>query len=381
MTKESEFGNRKRQLRASMSAWCVEITNDMKTGGNRVLSTSEINHHIYGVKNALRKEWQKPLQCYYPNCHNKSIVRSHTIPQGTLSEISYNGHLLSPQYSIGDNKILLSSIGLANASTFPGYCEKHESVFWGFETRKVITHPFEILLQIQRTIARELARLDNNYIIIKQKVDEYDVFLKNRLAGLFQDKWSTTISEFPGIEESFFILYNVDNPLRNRLNTISNLCENVKTFLEQIVNPQLSSQDITKHDIQQQIYLAEFTIEKKLPIALSGIAESVYPSESGLKKGFYFLSVLPRQESTHIIIHGPKEFSELAQQELDKFYDANRPDTMQHFIEHFSILHTDHWFLSPNNLSNEIKKERFLSLLNANCTGLELSDLTGFLTI
>mgnify|MGYP000941379709 FL=1 len=56
----------------------------------------------------------------------------------------------------------MTKVGIREASTFPGFCEKHELEFSCYENKKTDK---EALLQIFRTICREIA--------VKQKILEH----------------------------------------------------------------------------------------------------------------------------------------------------------------------------------------------------------------
>ena len=78
--------------------------------------------------------------CLYPSCPDKSI-RSHTIQRaGSLSSIAKDGHVLTAinpanNKTIKDWEIIKPNrVGIKKASTFRGFCERHDSeVFSLFE--------------------------------------------------------------------------------------------------------------------------------------------------------------------------------------------------------------------------------------------------------
>ena len=81
------------------------------------------------------KLWSRPGRCMYEGCTEKSIPRSHSIPMSaSLKLIAEEGHVVTPR--LGENGIYMDRIGIRDASTFPGFCARHESIFAEFETQK-----------------------------------------------------------------------------------------------------------------------------------------------------------------------------------------------------------------------------------------------------
>ncbi len=80
--------------------------------------------------NKIHKEKRKRKICVFPACENKTIKKSHSIQkQGPLREIAEKGKLIYPQPQNSITNIDFVEIGIENASTFPGFCEKHEKYF------------------------------------------------------------------------------------------------------------------------------------------------------------------------------------------------------------------------------------------------------------
>ena len=79
--------------------------------------------------------------CYHPSAPegcSKGIIRAHTIQKRTgLDNIAENGHVLSARDGkTGASRLDLELIGINKASTFRGFCSKHDSdTFRGAENR------------------------------------------------------------------------------------------------------------------------------------------------------------------------------------------------------------------------------------------------------
>lgn len=61
----------------------------------------------------------------YPGCKKVTINKSHTIQEnGPLSQIAESHDVLTPVFYKGKLDLRIEKI--ANASTFPGFCDEHE---------------------------------------------------------------------------------------------------------------------------------------------------------------------------------------------------------------------------------------------------------------
>ena len=90
------------------------------------------------------KEFKRLLeqrQCLAPSQwkHNCSpqISRAHTIPRfGSLARIARDGHVYAYQFSFqelqkADGKVKPQLVGINRASTFTGFCSKHDTSIFG----------------------------------------------------------------------------------------------------------------------------------------------------------------------------------------------------------------------------------------------------------
>ena len=116
--------------------------------------------HMIGYFNQgyckLLKRIKNKRTCIYPECQSQSIRFSHSIQRaGILEQISEKGHVYCPE--IDTNKgLIIKKVGINEASTFPGYCEKHERFFAGIEHNKAIATDDYLKWQVFRTICKEI---------------------------------------------------------------------------------------------------------------------------------------------------------------------------------------------------------------------------------
>jgi hypothetical protein len=111
----------------------------------------------YDPKYFKSLSWGNNNLCIYKGCKEQAIRASHTIQKSTsLSSIAENRHVLAPRFNYRQEDYNLASIGVNEASTFPGFCTTHEQIFSKFEDKKILVDEQDFRLQIYRTICREI---------------------------------------------------------------------------------------------------------------------------------------------------------------------------------------------------------------------------------
>jgi hypothetical protein len=133
---------------------------------NKIIFSSESERikHLFSTNNRDIKGWKRSKICMVPGCNKHSIKRSHAIPKAmSLKYISDNGELITPEFDLKTGTLVGKRIGIAVASTFPGFCSEHERLFEDFEKIKVIDENSHVYLQVYRAACRELFR--TNYLI------------------------------------------------------------------------------------------------------------------------------------------------------------------------------------------------------------------------
>src|SRR5258708_5570272 len=94
--------------------------------GSESVRTGKLFEYLRRIWNP----WERSGPCMYRSCTELSIRRSHTIHRaGSLERIAEGQHVLTPRLDKTAH-VKMESIGLNNASTFPGFCEKHEQLFF-----------------------------------------------------------------------------------------------------------------------------------------------------------------------------------------------------------------------------------------------------------
>ena len=87
----------------------------------------------------------------HDGCTNTSIPRSNTISlSSSIRLIAEHNHVVTTQFREG--VVELVSVGVREASTFPGFCDEHEALFSDFETKKQMTTAEHFGLQAFHTV-------------------------------------------------------------------------------------------------------------------------------------------------------------------------------------------------------------------------------------
>lgn len=103
---------------------------------------------------------KKSYKCLHPECDETSIL-SHSISKKNLHKIMRDGHVIVPQFDrarfseedLDGKSINLSfkEVGVDRASTFKGFCQKHDSsIFKNIDNRGIKTNR-DVFLQLYRT--------------------------------------------------------------------------------------------------------------------------------------------------------------------------------------------------------------------------------------
>lgn len=125
-------------------------------------------------------------KCLHPeasavNCSESSAIRSHSVQRrGGLAAIAEDGHVLSTKkgfYDVHktDGMVAPSSIGVRDASTFPGFCGYHDTkLFEPVERPNAVLNDINAFLLSFRTIAYEIAAKFSAQADFERARDESD---------------------------------------------------------------------------------------------------------------------------------------------------------------------------------------------------------------
>lgn len=138
----------------------------------RELSERALRSHLGRLRH-LRHSPKQYTTCAYRGCSLGNPRLSHVLAKAAaIGPIAEDGHVRSPR--LADAGVSVEPVGWSNASTFRGYCEKHEDLFHDFETVKQLSITEHYILQAMRSAAREERRLQTYVDYLERVLEEYD---------------------------------------------------------------------------------------------------------------------------------------------------------------------------------------------------------------
>lgn len=289
------------------------------------------------------KKWNRRQVCIVEGCESKSIKRSHTIQKsGSIKSISENGHVLTPRFNRDNEKIELKLIGVTDASTFPGYCKKHEKLFKDFEQIKDFRTGEHIALQIYRTVCREIVQTKFHIKMAKDFIDSYKSFRDIKIKEAVMREVKSNYMDLNEIQFQSLKFESNDHRLtlfKRQLKGSENYLNGfLNVFHKAILN------DLQKNKFQKLAYKT-IVIGEVLPIALAGRGNFHVKLKTKIKEVEVIYNVLPFSDRTYILIFCLKKFTK----ELN-FYMRNSTDGLHliNLVESWMIHGSDHWFLKPS---------------------------------
>jgi len=139
-------------------------------------SKSELNKITATMYNELYKTRKK--SCLYPGC-NDLPIKSHSLQKSLLKSITDNtNHVkritVKAEFKLnGRFTVIEENIGLNEASTFEGFCNKHDTeVFLPIEINNIdYTNKEHLFLLLYRSIAREYYESDRGYFLLRDVIN------------------------------------------------------------------------------------------------------------------------------------------------------------------------------------------------------------------
>lgn len=295
-------------------------------------------------------ESKKIGKCVCPNCCNKSIKRSHTIPRGmSLDIIAENKKVVMPifveKYPVREYFIEAAEIGIGQASTFPGFCKKHELIFQTYEKRLKIDKQDDVIKQLFRNVTYNCFILEKRIELSKNIIDRYKD-IRNQAAYNYLKK-----SELKGMLKEVIISGEDKNIInltfhQQKLIDYYTKLEKYKMNLWKIIAG--SNADITSISV---------ILDLLFPVSICGCIEIVLDDSQYICS----IDVVPSKKETLVTIGFYGEIS-------SELYDIvksrlNHPLTILNFIESTMVYGTDNWYLNPKvwTMLSDKRKERLIS--------------------
>lgn len=338
-----------------------ELDDIMELIANNSFKIQQVKYYspfLKSVSYNSRKELTRPRVCIYPNCKSLSVKRSHSIAKSnSLKTIADKGHLLQPVFNDFGNtfKLSMESIGINNASTFPGFCKKHKKLFQPFESQQNFNEDEFIQLQAYRAICREIVFLDIEIEIINKTINEYRNKIEDEALSLLtknlRNKGITSEPQrftFKGRDEIIYRFQNMKNNFKSRLIYLKNSAGQIL------------------HDFNNKIVEGErktvsygVSVDYKIPISLCGYTALAYGEKSN--KMLFATNIIPMENSTYVFCFSDREHNELFHKIVGYYFQS--PLTILSFVESFMIHNCDHWFINPSywNTFSKQKQEMILA--------------------
>ena len=302
----------------------------------------------YALINEL-KNWERGGICIYGGCSEPSILRSHTIQKSaSLKSISEAGHTLSPLFHPDKEELCLELIGDNDASTFPGFCDKHEKLFKDFESKKELTEPEHFKLQLYRTVCREIIKKEAIVKHLEKRLNQYLEHREKRLGELIQNEVGYNFLKENNIQfqSSRFKIPDlrkkmIDEELKKAKNDLNKF---LSSFKRKIIK-----------DIRQQkdyrIYGKVWRLDFQVPVALAGRGNFHLMKDHKTQNVDVIINVLPFDSYTYVITSGLAINKEDIDYYLSHF---GNPLHAINMIEAWMVHGSDHWFIKPS-IWNKIK--------------------------
>lgn len=298
-------------------------------------SESSFRRAMQESRNSSFRKWSRSKPCSFGDCIARSIEKSHAIPSGMMVDsVALKGHVMTPERN-GSGELIVSSLGVKEASVFPGYCNTHESLFQGFEKKKSIDTDKEKSLQIYRSTDRELYRAKHWYEQLKAGLDDYiikrDAFILRRTNELLFPKIGRRLAKLPN-----FAIEGRQLHVEQRL---ADLREIISTLETQFLPYAKSCAFSDGSDKNGVIYKIE--VPFAIPVALSGYGD-IRTTQKLIR---LVLGVIPQKEKTNIFMLGAAGDKSV----LDEYWDqrTNNINNILSMISSWMIHGTDQWYFHP----------------------------------
>lgn len=298
------------------------------------------------------KNWKKNQKCIVIGCEKKSIEKSHTIQKsGSIKELAENNHILTPNFNGKTGEMEMLSVGVNEASTFPGYCLEHESLFSEFENQKDYKTGEHMGLQLYRTVCREIVineyqkkSLEN---IQKRYIEFRDKMMTDAIIANLDEETLNT----PTLELKNFKVKSNDRRLKHTKRQVKLIDSNLKDFLYPYRDAVLN--DLKKRKFQKIAYVA-MTFNEQIPVALAGKANFYYKKNVDI-----IMNILPRTDNTYIFFSTLEKHTKALKLFVRQF---ENPLLMMNAIESCMIHGSDHWFIKPSvwNKIDQDSRQRIL---------------------
>ncbi len=235
-----------------------------------------------------------------------------------------------------------TKVGVNVASTFPGFCEKHEGLFSGFETAKDIVAAEDFTLQFYRTVCREIVNKNYYIDVLEERKRQYLAFRDKKIGEhLCNELGLDFISQHKINLKTLKFTYR-DYRVSKLDQEIKNLKKDLQGFL-------YTFQSGILHDIQtkknHKICGNILVLDIELPVCLAGRGNFQVAQKSKTRNIDVILNVLPYPNKTFIAASALSKYSS----ELDFYIKRfSNPLETVNMVESWMVHGSDHWFIKSS---------------------------------
>jgi len=298
-----------------------------------------------------RKErWADYHRCVFPGCEKRTRIRSHALQQsGPLRQIAENQHVYSAEPNLVDGGPKMKSISISRASTFPGFCQRHdELLFSSFEKRKKLTTSSDWVLQTFRTICKEIRVQEYGLQTMKSLFDNYHRLRNIEFARRVREKLGATfLEEFDVMLKSSSIEFE-DSYGKYLETTIKRRGADLLRFREKFFEPLLAG------DFE---WIQGYTIEAsfEIPICLAGQARFYFGTPEDNESVDVLIHVIPQGNRTALSMASTREAEMALRAYIAPFSYGNLG--LLTMVETWMIHGSDSWYIRPS-VWDELPKDR-----------------------
>ena len=297
-----------------------------KSGAERNRAHFDRLHHRW-------KAWERPGPCMYRGCAEPSIRRSHSIHKaGQLERIAEAKHVLTPHLN-STGHLEMRRVGVNLASTFPGFCERHEQLFSEFETSGSISTARHVALQAFRTLCREIVRIRREIADLQTGIEGYRKTRTNYYSSAVHKVAPDAVVKKIAITgdhtENRIVLQ-----LKRSKATLSELEGDLYDELFDYVSNQAPDP-----------CLEILNLPYEVSVACSGLGELTYKYDGKKRRAFCPLGILPQNGTTMTFIGAARKHSlavEFQRAKMEVGFGALNA------MESWIINGSDHWFIRPS---------------------------------
>jgi hypothetical protein len=243
----------------------------------------------------------------------------------------------------------MARVGIGEASTFPGFCDVHESLFTEYEAAGAISSAKHIALQTFRSICREITKK-------RHQIESHERALSSYLVAREQFYQSVIASEFPDAKfhSSTFKDDRIEDLIRSNLEQLRRDVSELETGIYSEIIDYLEKGS-------PEPSIVGLIVPIQIPVSLSGLGVINFVEHSKEGGALCVMNVVPQGTKTVLLIGATLQHERLIHPWSAVLSSAVPALNM---IESWMINGSDHWFIRPS-VWNQLPEGRKQAVLDA----------------